>query len=143
MGRRLPLRFRALHEIERLLRGRTFVDDRANAANHADRVRGLPDVPTHVHAFRAVLDRVIGQLERVEFRLELRAARDDERDRARFDDLREIVAVVRLDEMGPELGSDPTGEAEVPRVAFLELLADRSHREDWDAGLLAFVDEFP
>src|SRR3989454_10276307 len=141
MGRRLPLRFRALHEIERLLRGRTFVDDRANAANHADGIGRLPDVATHVHAFRAVLDRVIGQLERVEFRLELRAARDDERDRARFDDLREIVAVVRLDEMGPELGGDATREAEVSGVTFLELLAYRGHSEDWDAGVLPLIDE--
>src|SRR2546426_4768550 len=120
---RLLLRLRALDDLEGFLRGRALVDDRPDAADHADRVRRLPNVAAHVDALRAVLDRIVRELERVEFRLELRAARDDERDRARLHDLREIVAVVRLDEMGPELGGDAAGEAQGSGVAFLELLA--------------------
>src|SRR3989442_9859501 len=139
---RLLLRPRALDELEGLLRGRTLVDDRADATDHADGVRRLPDVPPHVHAFRAVLDRVVRELERIEFRLELRASRDDEGDGTRLDHLREIFTVVRLDEMRPELGSDAACEAEVPRVALLEFLPDRGHREDGDASLFTFVDEF-
>src|SRR5712664_1126626 len=103
---RLLLRPRALDELEGFLRGRTLVDDRADAADHADGVRRLPDVPPHVHAFRAVLYRVVREFERIEFRLELRASRDDERDGTRLDDLREILAVIRLDEVRPELGCD-------------------------------------
>src|SRR5256885_11367147 len=110
MVRRLLLRLRALDELEGFLRSRAFVDDRPDAADHADGIRRLPDVPTHVDALRAVLDRIVRELECVEFRLELRAARDDERDRARFHDLREIFGVIRLDEMGPELGSDAARE---------------------------------
>src|SRR5712691_12367860 len=111
---RLLLRPRALDELEGFLRGRTLVDDGADPADHADGVRRLPDVPPHVHAFRAVLDRVVGELERIEFRLELRASRDNERDGTRLDDLREIFTVVRLDEMRAELGGDAAREAEVP-----------------------------
>src|SRR2546430_17475552 len=87
---RLLLRPRALDELEGFLRGRTLVDDGADAADHADGIRRLPDVPAHVHAFRTISDRVVGQLERVEFGLELRAARDDEGDGTRLDDLREF-----------------------------------------------------
>src|SRR5712691_8521582 len=114
---RLLLRPRALDELEGFLRGRTLVDDGADAADHADGVRRLPDVSPHVHSFRAVLDRVVRELERVEFRLEFRASRDDEGDGTRLDDLREIVAVIRLHEVRPELGCDAAREAEVPRVA--------------------------
>src|SRR5713226_613863 len=96
---RLLLRPRALDELEGFLRGRTLVDDRADAADHADGVRRLPDVPSHVHAFRAILDRVVGELERIEFRLELGASRDDERYGTRLDDLRESITVIRLHEM--------------------------------------------
>src|SRR2546422_917238 len=142
MGRRLLLRFRALHEIERLLRCRALVHDRADPADHADRVRGLPDVATHVDAFRTVLDRIVRQLERIEFRLELWAARDDRWDGTRPHDLREIVAVVCLNEVGPELGSNPAREAEVSSVTFLELLPPRGNRQDRHAGVLALVDEF-
>src|SRR3989442_13197468 len=124
MVRRLLLRLRAFDELEGFLRGRAFVDDRPDAADHAHGTRRLPDVAAHVDAFGAVLNRVVRQLEGVEFRLELRASRDDERDRTRLHDLREIVAVVRLDEMGSELGGDPAAEAEVSGVAFLELLPD-------------------
>src|SRR2546428_7053153 len=127
MVRRLLLRLRALDELEGFLRGRAFMDDRADAADHADRVRGLPDVPAHVDALRAVLNRVVRELEGVEFRLEFRAARDDERDRARFHDLREIFGVIRLDEMGPELGGDAAGEAKGSRCALLALLAPPGH----------------
>src|SRR5207249_7547522 len=105
MVRRLPLLLRALDKLEGFLRGRAFVDDRPDAADHADGVRRLPDVPTHVDALRAVLDRILRELEGVEFGLELRAARDNQWDGTRLHDLREVVAVVRLDEMGPELGS--------------------------------------
>src|SRR3989441_8233034 len=104
MVRRLLPRLRALNELEGFLRGRAFVDDRPDAADHAHGIRGLPDVATHVDALCTVLNRVVRQLEGVEFRLELRATRDNERDRARLHDLREIVAVVRLDEMRSELG---------------------------------------
>src|SRR3989442_15590409 len=120
MGRRLLLRLRALDDLEGFLRGRALVDDRPDATDHADRVRRLPDVPAHVDSFGAVLDRIVRELEGVEFCLELRPTRDDEWDRGRLHDLREIVAVVRLDEVGAELGGDPTGEAEVSSVAFLE-----------------------
>src|SRR5438445_917427 len=139
---RLLLRLRALDDLEGFLRGRTFVDDRANAANHADGIGRLPDVATHVDALRTVLDRIVRQLERIEFRLELWAARDDQWDGTRLHDLREIVAVVCLNEVGPELGSNPAREAEVSSVTFLELLAYRGHSEDWDAGVLALIDEF-
>src|SRR5437899_94879 len=87
-----------------------------------------------VHA-GADLDRVVGELERCEFRLELWASRDDEGDGTRLDDLREIVTVIGLDEMRPELRGDAAREAEVPRVALLEFLANRGHREHRDAGL--------
>src|SRR5439155_26824410 len=43
--------------------------------------------------------------------------------------------------MRAEFGRDPTREAEISGVPLLELLPDRGHREDRDAGLLAFVDE--
>src|SRR3989449_1097755 len=139
---RLLLRPRALEELERFLRGRALMDDGADAADHADRIRRLPDVPAHVHAFRAILDRVVGELERIEFGLELRSSGDDEGDGTRLDDLREIVTVICLHEMRPEFGGDAAGQAEVPRVAPLEFLPDRGHREHRDASLLAFVDEF-
>src|SRR2546426_4123809 len=139
---RLLLRLRALDDLEGFLRGRALVDDRPDAADHADGIRRLPDVAAHVDALRAVLDRIVRELEGVEFRLQLRAARDDERDRARLNHLREIFAVIRLDEMGPELGGDSAGEAKVSGVSFLELLAHRGDREDRHAGLLTFVDEF-
>src|SRR5437899_2018907 len=116
---RLLLRPRALDELEGFLRGRALVDDRADAADHAHGVGRLPDVPPHVHAFRAVLNRLVRELERIEFRLELRASRDDEGDGTRLDHLREIVTVVRLDEMRSEFGSNAAREAEVPRVALL------------------------
>src|SRR6266581_6325081 len=117
---RLLLRLRALDDLEGFLRGRALVDDRPDAADHPDGIRGLPDVSAHVNSLRAVLDRLVRELERIEFRLELRAARDDQRDGTRLHDLREIVAIVRLDEMGAELGRDPAGEAEVSRVPLLE-----------------------
>src|SRR3989441_3679097 len=122
MVRRLLLRPRALHELERLLRRRALVDDRADRADHANRIRGLPDVAAHVDAPSAVLRRVEREFEGIEFRLELRTPRDDERDRTRLDDFRKVLAVVGLDEMRAELRGDAAGEAEVPRVPLLRLL---------------------
>src|SRR5437773_3342539 len=116
--RRLP----ALHEVECLLGRASLVDDRADPADHADRVRGLPDVASHVDAAGAFLDRFVGELEGIQLRLQLWAARDDERHRARFDDLGKVLAEIRLDEMGAELRRDSTGEAEVASVALLEFL---------------------
>src|SRR3989475_12495965 len=87
----LLLRLRALHELERLLRRRALVDDRPNRADHPDGIRGLPDVSTHVDAPRAVLRRVEREFESIEFRLELRASRDDERHGTRFDDFRKVL----------------------------------------------------
>src|SRR5438552_8895467 len=43
--------------------------------------------------------------------------------------------------MRAEFGGDPTREAKISGVPLLELLPDRGHREDRDAGLLAFIDE--
>src|SRR2546428_13117888 len=128
MGR-LLLRLRGLDERERFLRRGAFVDDRADRADHPDGIRRLPDVPAHVDAPRALLGGLMRELERVELRVELRSARDDERHGARLDDFRELIAIIRLDEMRAELGGDATREAEVPRVALLEFLADRRHRE--------------
>src|SRR5205823_1873318 len=70
-------------------------------------------------------------------------SRNDERHRAGFDDLREVVAEVGLDEMCAEFGGDPTRKAQVSGIALLELFADRGHREDRDTDLLALIDEFP
>src|SRR6266568_1106534 len=140
MGR-LLLRLRGLDERERFLRRRALVHDRADRADHPDGIRRLPDVPAHVDAPRAFLDRLVRELQGVEFRLELRAACDDERHGARLDDLGEFIAVIRLDEMCAEFRGDAAGEAEVPRVAFLELLAHGRHREDGDPRLLPFVHE--
>src|SRR5207249_7864367 len=123
--RRLP----ALDEVERLLRRAPLVDDRADPADHADRVRGLPDVASHVDAAGAFLDRLVRELEGVQLRLQFWAARDDEGHGTRFDDLGEVLAEIRLDEMGAELRRNPAGEAEVPGVSLLEFLSNRGHRE--------------
>src|SRR2546423_11594793 len=101
---RLLLRLRALYQIERFLRGRALVHDRADPADHADRIRGLPDVPSHVDAASPLLHRLIRELEGVELRLQFGPSRNDEGHRAGFDDLREIVAEIRLDEMRAEFG---------------------------------------
>src|SRR5712664_1650098 len=100
MGRRLPSRLRALHEVEGFLWCRALVDDRAYPADHANRIRGLPDVASHVDAAGPFLDRLVGEFERIELRFQLRPTRDDERHGTRFDNLREILTEVRLDEMG-------------------------------------------
>src|SRR5437899_1901678 len=92
MVRRLLLRLRALDDLEGFLRGRAFVDDRPDAADHADGIRRLPDVAGHVDALCAGLYRVVRQLERVGVRLQRRSSRDGERDRARLRDRREILA---------------------------------------------------
>src|SRR6266550_5010844 len=101
---RLLLRLRALHQIERFLRGRPLVHDRADPADHADRIRRLPDVPSHVDAASPLLDRLIREFEGVALRLQFGASRNDEGHRAGFDDLREVVAEVRFDEMRAEFG---------------------------------------
>ncbi len=60
----------------------------------------------------------------------LLAAGHDDRDRAAGGDLLEALgAVVRLHDLGAELGADPGREAEVPRVPG-EVLADGRHAED-------------
>src|SRR5205807_4615892 len=76
---RLLLRLRALHQVERLLWGRPLVYDRADPADHADRIRGLPDGPSHVDATGPLLDRLIREFEGVELRLQFRPSRNDER----------------------------------------------------------------
>src|SRR5438132_14024013 len=101
---RLLLRPRALDELEGLLRGRTLVDDGADAADHADGIRRLPDVPAHVHACRTISDRVVGQLDRVECGLALRASRGDEGGGTRLHDSRASGSVIRLAAIRPELG---------------------------------------
>src|SRR5438445_8585534 len=116
---RLLLWLRALHQVERFLRGRPLVHDRADPADHADRIRGLPDVPSHVDAARPLLDRLIRELEGIELRLQFGPSRNDEGHWAGFDDLREVFAEIRLDEMRSELGGDPTREAQVSGVALL------------------------
>src|SRR5438876_12262413 len=113
---RLLLRPRALDELEGFLRGRTLVDDGADAADHADGIRRLPDVPAHVHAFRTISDRVVHHLELVDFGLDLRAAHDADGVGTRPDVLRLDVAVKRLDLMRPELGVDGPREVDGPRV---------------------------
>src|SRR5256885_10767283 len=82
---RLLLRLRALHQVERLLRGRPLVHDRADPADHADRIRGLPDVPSHVDAASPLLDRLIRELEGIELRLQFGPSRNDEGHRAGLD----------------------------------------------------------
>src|SRR6266550_3683812 len=140
---RLLLRLPALHEVERLLGRAPLVDDRADSADHADRVRGLPDVASHVHAAGAFLDRLVREVEGVQLRLQFWTARDDEGYGTRFDDLGEVLAEIRLDEMGAELRRNPAGEAEVPGVSLLEFLSNRGQREDRHADILDFVDELP
>src|SRR5206468_7847450 len=98
---RLLLRLPALHEVERLLGRAPLVDDRADSADHADRVRGLPDVASHVHAAGAFLDRLVREVEGVQLRLQFWTARDDEGYGTRFDDLGEVLAEIRLDEWAP------------------------------------------
>src|SRR5467141_5436601 len=98
--RSLLPRLRALDEFESLLRRRALVDDGSDPANHSDGIRRLPDVSPHVDALRAFLDRVVRELEGVEFRLEFRTPRDNEGDGTGFHDLREFVAVIRLHEVG-------------------------------------------
>src|SRR5438445_13025371 len=104
---RLLLRLRALHQVERLLRGRPLVHDRADPAYHADRIRGLPDVPSHVDAAGPLLNRLVREFEGIELRLQFGASRNDEGHRAGCDDLLEVVAEVRLDEMGADFGGGP------------------------------------
>src|SRR5438093_12099887 len=90
---RLLLRLPALDEVERLLRRAPLVDDRADPADHADRVRGLPDVPSHVDAAGAFLDRFVRELEGIKLRLQLWAARDDEMHLAHLDDLGKVLVL--------------------------------------------------
>src|SRR5947199_8715854 len=139
---RLLLRLPALDDVPRLGLVAPLVDDPADPADHADRVRGLPDVASHVDAAGAFLDRFVRELEGIQLRLQLWAARDDERHRARFDDLGKVLAEIRLDETGAELRRDSTGEAEVASVALLEFLPHRGHREDRHADPLPVVAEF-
>src|SRR5437660_11321374 len=96
---RLLLRLPALHEVERLLGRAPLVDDRADSADHADRVRGLPDVASHVHAAGAFLDRLVREVEGVQLRLQLRAARDDEGYPTRSAALGDVLAELRLDDI--------------------------------------------
>src|SRR5438094_8595815 len=95
MVRRLLLRLRALDDFEGFLRGGSFVDDRTDAADHPDWIRGLPDVAAHVHSLRPVLSRGIGELERVEFRVEVRPTRGGAWRRAALHHPRDIDARAR------------------------------------------------
>src|SRR5438067_865686 len=63
--RRLP----ALHEVECLLGRASLVDDRADPADHADRVRGLREAPCHVGAAGA-FSRTASFIEVVTFSLD-------------------------------------------------------------------------
>src|SRR4029077_16850472 len=77
-----------------------FVDDRPDRADHRLGGVALEDVAAHVHAGRAVFDRVVRHGERVAFR-QLLAAGHDQRDRAPGRDRVEVLlAVVGLDEVG-------------------------------------------
>src|SRR5438132_11878780 len=116
---RLLLRLPALHEFERLLGRTPLVDDRADPADHADRVRGLPDVASHVHAAGAFLDRLVREVEHVQLRRQFWTARDDERYGERFDDPGEALAEIRLHKMSAELRANPAGEAQIPVVTVL------------------------
>src|SRR5207237_9511823 len=111
---RLLLRLPALHEFERLLGRTPLVDDRADPADHADRVRGLPDVASHVHAAGAFLDRVVREVEGVQLRIQFWTARDDEGYGTRFDDLGAGLADTRTDIMGSELSRNPACGAGEP-----------------------------
>src|SRR6266850_2403764 len=57
-----------LVQVVRLLRFHELVDDRTDRLDHRDRRLGLEDVPPHVDACRALRDRPVGHLERVELR---------------------------------------------------------------------------
>src|SRR5207302_10593240 len=126
---RLLLRLPALHEVERLLGRAPLVDDRADSADHADRVRGLPDVASHVHAAGAFLDRLVREVEGVQLRLQFWTARDDEGYGTRFDDPGEVLAAIRLDETGAELRRNPAGQPGIPGISVPGFLSDGRHRE--------------
>src|SRR5438309_8077747 len=89
-------RLLAVEYFERVVDAGLVVDDRPESLHHGDRVLGLPDVPTHVDALRPEGDGVVGELERLAFRVELGSAGDHERHRARLHDLLEPVAIVGL-----------------------------------------------
>src|SRR3989442_8487341 len=101
--RSLLPRPRALDEFESLVRRRALVDDGSDPADHANGIRRLPNVSPHVDAFRPFLNRVVRELEGVEFRFQLRATGNDERDRTRLHDFGEIVTIIRLHKVRSKL----------------------------------------
>src|SRR5581483_10873886 len=87
-----------------------LVHHRAHGADHRFWCVALEDVAAHVDAGRARLDRPVRHGEGVKLG-QLPAAGHHQRHRARGGDRVEVVrAVVGLDEVGAQLGTDPGGE---------------------------------
>src|SRR3990172_3851722 len=142
---RLPLPFVGLEmRVLRFPRRHALVNDRPDGADHPDGIRGLPDVPAHVHPDSPGLDRLRREFEGIHLRLELRPARYDKGYGTALDDLLEVgLAVVRLDEVCAELRPHPPPQTAIPGIPLLELLADRGDGYDGHAPLLPFLHHAP
>ena len=97
--------------------------DRRDGLDHRRRGVALEDVPAHVDAGRALRDRPVRHRQRVELGELLPAGHHDRHRAAGRHALEPLFDVVRLDDLGAELGAHAGGEAEVASVA-RQLLAD-------------------
>ena len=129
-----------LQEVECLRRGVAVVDDPADRLDHRDGVIALEDVPAHVDAGGALVDRPVRHLQGVALRQLLAARHDDGHRTAGRHLLEALVAVVGLDNLRAELGTDARREPQVAAVAD-ELATDGGHPQNRDAASQPFVDE--
>src|SRR3989441_2996446 len=111
----------------------------SNCSDHWHGVIGLPDVPTHVNSYGSLLNRVVGELKRVQLCIKLRSSSHNQRHWTALDNFSKILAIVGLDKMGTQLCSDSTSQCKIARISFLQLLAHRRNSENRNTMLLAFI----
>src|SRR5207244_11350929 len=102
----------------------------ANRADNLHGVTGLPDVPAHLNSYGSLLNRVVGELKRIQLCLQLGSSSDNQRHWTALDNFSKILAIVGLDKMGAQLCSDSTSQCKVALVSFLQLLANRRNSEN-------------
>src|SRR2546422_7689202 len=104
------------------------MNDFSDCLDHCNRMLRLPNIPAHIHTNRSFSDRIICQLEGIQFSLKFRTARHNKRYWASLDDTREFFAIVSLDKAGSKLCSDSTRQRKISSVSLLKLLPNRGHR---------------
>ena len=119
-----------------------FVDNVTYRFDHSHRMVVLPDIPSQIHPYGALLKAVVHKLEYLKLRVHLRPTGHNDRDRAASYDLFEAVCTpVCFHYPRPQLSGNAAAQTKVTGVSCLQLSTNRRNGHHGNAVSLTFINE--